>query len=213
VTPVLIQGLKDPDPQYRLRAGLLLFHLGPAARSVVSEQRVALENKDPAVRILAATTLARINPQTEGIVPVLRSGLAFNDYAIREQVFSAIQSIGPAGREFVPELLRVMKNKSDGTFRSSAAFALLNTGAAAEEVGPALAAMVNDPDPQLRNAALHCLSRMKLSDKKLLAILLDQMRDTPIEWQHHELFNAIQQFGPAANEEALKRLNDKDPQV
>src|SRR5262249_40243069 len=103
VTPALVQGLKDADPQYRLRAGLMLIHFGPAARSAVPDLRVALENKEPAVRILAAIALARINPQTEGIVPILRDGMAFNDFAVREHAFQTIQNMGPAAREFVPD--------------------------------------------------------------------------------------------------------------
>src|SRR5262249_43103263 len=39
LTPVLVQGLNDPDPQYRVRAGLLLISFGPAARSAVPDLR------------------------------------------------------------------------------------------------------------------------------------------------------------------------------
>jgi HEAT repeat protein len=212
VIPVLVKGLKDPDPQYRLRAGLLLNHMA-SARSVVTDLRVALENKDQAVRILAATTLARINPKSEGIAPVLRAGIEFNDYAVREQVFHAIQSMGAAAREFAPELIRFLKNKSEGQFRIQAAFALQGINPLPEEVGTAFAAMVKDTDPQVRTVALQCLNRMKLNDRALLKILVDQFHDDPDGWQRHDLFNAIYQFGPVASEELSKRLNDKNPLV
>jgi HEAT repeat protein len=150
VIPVVVQGLKHPDPQYRLRAGLLLFNLGPATQSVVPELRVALENKELAVRILAAITLARINPQTEGLVPILRDGLAFNDLAVREYVFSAIQQLGPTARELVPDLVRAVKDKSLGQLRRSAVFALQSTRPAAEEMEPLFAALVKDSDQQVR---------------------------------------------------------------
>jgi HEAT repeat protein len=213
VTPVLVQGLKVPDPQYRLRAGLLLINLGPAARSAVPGLRVALENKDPAVRILAAIALARINPQAEGIARVLKDGLAFHDYAVREQVFQAIQNMGPAARELVPDLLRVLKDKSEGPFRRSAAFALQSIRPAAEEMERAMAGLVQDSDPQVREAALRCLAQVNLKDKALLTILLDMLHHDPSRRRQQELSRLIRRFGPAASEELSKRLNDKDPEV
>jgi HEAT repeat protein len=213
VTPVLVQGLKDPDPQYRLRAGFLLMNLGPAARPAVPELRVALENKEPMVRILAAITLARINPQTEGLVPVLKDGLAFNDLAVREQVFSAIQQLGPAARELVPDLVRAMKDKRLGQLRSSAAFALQSTRPEAEVMEPLFAALVKDSDPQVRDVGLRCLSQISLKDRGLLTTLLDMLHDDPNGSQQHNLTDVIRRFGPAASEELAKRLNDKDPMV
>src|SRR5262249_45779125 len=213
VGPVLVQGLKDADPRYRLRAGFLLAQLAPAARSVTPDLRVALENKDPAVRILAAVSLARISPQTEGIVPVLRAGLTFSDCAVREQVFHVIQQIGPAARECAPELIRVLKNKSEGRFRSLAAFALENMDVATAEIGPAFVALVKDSDPQVRTAAMQSLSRKNLKDKALLNTLLDMLHDNPTGPQQHEVVGAIRHFGPAASEELSKRLSDKDPLV
>jgi HEAT repeat protein len=213
VTPVLVQALKDPDPQYQLRAGFLLMNLGPAARSAVPELRVALENKERVVRILAAITLARINPQTEGLVPVLKDGLAFNDLAVREQVFMAIQQLGPVARELVPDLVRVLKDKGAGQLRSSAAFALQSTRPEAEVMEPAYAALVKDPDTQVRQVGLRCLSQISLKDRDLLTTLLDMLHDDPNGSQQHNLTDVIRRFGPAASEELAKRLNDKDPMV
>jgi HEAT repeat protein len=213
VVPVLVQGLKESDPEYRVRAGLMLINFGPAARSAVPDLRVALENKEPAVRVLAAIALARINPQTEGILPALRAGLAFNDYAIREQVFQPIQNIGPAARELVPDLLRLLKNKSEGQFRNSAVFALMSIRPAAEEVEPVLAALIKDADPQVRSAALRGLGQIDLRDKTLLTTILDMVRDDPNRSRQSELNVVIHRFGPAGIEQLSKRLKDKDPRI
>jgi HEAT repeat protein len=213
VTPVLVQGLKDPDPQYRLRAGMFLINLGPAARSAVPDLRVALENKEPAVRILAAIALARINPQTEGIVPVLREGLAFNDYAVRQEVLHSIHNLGPAARELVPELVRILKNKSEGQFRIQAANALQSIRSAAEEMESLFAALIKDSDLQVRSEALRFLSRMNLTDKTLLRTLVEMLHADPNGYQHHELVGIIYRFGPSASEEVAKCLKNDDPQA
>jgi HEAT repeat protein len=212
VLPVLVQGLKDPDPPYRIRAGLLLNQIA-TVRSVVPDLRVALENKDPAVRILAATALARINPQTEGIASVLRTGIVFNDYAVREQVCQAMRSMGPAAREFAPELVRIVGNKNEGAFRSQAAFALQSIGLPPEEASTTFAAMAKDKDPRVRSIAFQCLSRIKLNDKALLKSFVDQFHENAEDMQQYELFDVIRSFGPAASEELSKRLNDKNPVV
>jgi HEAT repeat protein len=215
VTPVLVQGLRDPDPQYRLRAGFLLMNLGPAARSAVPELRVALENKEPVVRILAAITLARINPQTEGIVPVLRSGLAFNDYAVRQEVLHSIGSMGPAARDLMPDLVRILKNKAEGQFRGLAANVLQNRNMppVAEEMESVFAGLIKDSDPQVRATALLGLGQMNLKDKALLTTLVGMLHADPNGYQHHDLIGIIYRFGPAASEEVSKRLNDTDPQT
>jgi HEAT repeat protein len=215
VTPLLVQGLKDPDPQYRLRAGMFLINLGPAARSAVPDLRTALENKEPVVRILAAIALARINPLTEGIVPILRDGLAFNDYAVREQVLHAIQSMGPAARELVPDLIRILKNKSEGQFRSLAANVLQNRNIppVAEEMESVFAALIKDSDPQVRATAMRSLGQMNLKDKALLTTLVEMLHADPNGNQHYDVISAIHRFGPAASEEVAKHLNDKDPRT
>jgi HEAT repeat protein len=187
--------------------------MAQSTRSAIPDLRIALENRDPSVRILAAMSLARISPQTEGIAPVLREGLTFNDYAIREQVFNAIQEIGPAARVCAPELIRVLKNKNEGRFRSKAAFALLSVDPSAPELGPAFAALVKHPDPQVRMDAFNLLGRVNLTDKALLTTLLDMVRDDPTGPQQYQVFDAIARFGAAASEELSKRLNDKDPLV
>jgi HEAT repeat protein len=213
IVPVLVQGLKDGDPLYRLRAGFLLVELAPAVRSVIPDLQAALENKDPTVRILAALSLVRINARTEGIAPILRAGLTCNDYALREQVFQAIQQMGSAARECAPELIRVLKNKREGRLRSLALFALQNMDGATLEIGPAFMALVKDSDPQVRTDALHCLSRMRVKDKDLLITLLDVLHDDPNGPQQRQVVDAIRPFGPAASAELSKRLNDKDPLV
>jgi HEAT repeat protein len=213
VTPLLLQGLKDPDPLYRLGAGFLIIQMARSSRSAVPDLRVALENKDPAVRILAAAALAQIDPRTEGLARVLRAGLTFNDNAVREQAFGAIQRMGPAARELVPDLIRVLKNKGEGQFRVTAARALQQMGAEAVGAGPAFAAVVRDQDGEIRRIALSVLGQIKSDDKALLSTLLDMMRDDPEGWRPYELWQAIQRFGPAAGEELSKRLNDKDPSV
>jgi HEAT repeat protein len=215
VTPVLVQGLKDSDPQYRLRAGMFLIHLGPAARSAVPELRAELENKEPVVRILAAMALARINPQTEGIVPILRDGLAFNDYAVRQEVLHSIGSMGPAARDLVPDLVRILKNKSEGQFRSLAANVLQNRNMppVAEEMESVFAGLIKDSDPQVRATALQCLGQMNLKDKALLATLVEMLHADPNGYQHHDLIGIVYRFGPAASEEVAKHLKDNDPQT
>jgi HEAT repeat protein len=213
IVPVLIQGLKDADPLYRLRAGFLLVYLAPAVRSVIPDLQAALENKDPTVRILAALSLVRINARTEGIAPILRAGLTCNDYALREQVFRAIPGMGSAARECAPELIRVLKNKREGRLRSLALFALQNMDGATLEIGPAFMALVKDSDPQVRTDALRSLSQMRVKDKDLLMTLLDMLHDDPNGPQRGQVVDAIRSYGPAASEELSKRLNDKDPLV
>src|SRR5262249_21952375 len=213
VTPLLVQGLKNPDPLYRLGAGLLLAQMVRSSRAAVPDLRVALENNDPAVRILAAVALAQVDPRTEGLVPVLRAGLTFNDYAVREHAFGAIQRMGPAARDLAPDLIRVLKNQSAGRLRVTAARALQQMGAEAVNAVPVFAALVRDREFEVRSTALSVLGQVKSDDKELLATLLDVLQYDPEGQRPYELMQAIQRFGPAAGEAVSTRLNDKDALV
>jgi HEAT repeat protein len=121
--------------------------------------------------------------------------------------------MGPAARELAPDLFRVLKNRSEGRFRVVAARALQQVGPAAVNAGPVFAAMVRDPEREIRSIALNVLGQVKSDDKALLATLVDMLEHDPEGWRPYELLSAIRRFGPAAGEELSKRLNDKDPLV
>ena len=59
-TPILMRGLRAPDPRFRHQAALALKCLGPLALEATEALRQALQDEDPFVREAAAEALEAI---------------------------------------------------------------------------------------------------------------------------------------------------------
>jgi HEAT repeat protein len=212
ILPILIQALKHPDRHYRISAAFFLNNMvGPTARPVAAELRAALENPDASVRALAATALANLGMR-DGLIAPLREGLKSNDYAVRERVLLASQSLGPAAKELIPDLIRIVKDRSEGRLRSFALRTLGQLGQAAEAAAPAIAEAIKDRDQEVRSSALGALAQVGTKDKAVLVLVLDMLRASIHGWRQHELDHVIRGYGSEAAEELYKRLTDKDPE-
>jgi hypothetical protein len=69
--PALIQALREPSAQQRLRAARVLARIGPAALEAVPVLIERLEDADPLVRKAAARALGQIGPEAIEAVPSL----------------------------------------------------------------------------------------------------------------------------------------------
>jgi HEAT repeat protein len=211
VLSILIQALKHPDKQYRIAAAFFLNSMGAVARPVAAELRAALENPDASVRALAATTLTHLGVR-DGLVSPLHEGLESNDYAIREQVLFALQGIGPIAKEFIPDLVHIVKDRSEGRLRSFALRVLGRLGPAAEAAAPAIVAAIKDRDLEVRTSAQEALAQVGIKDKAVLLLMIDMLRESVHGVRHNELDQVIRGFGSEAAEELFKRLQDNDPE-
>jgi HEAT repeat protein len=69
--PALVNELRHPDPQVRLKATEVLGRMGEEAQAAVPELVRLLDDPDHEVRKAAARTLGRIGPAAQVAVPAL----------------------------------------------------------------------------------------------------------------------------------------------
>src|SRR5206468_7921557 len=118
--PVLVQLLKDDDPEIRMMVLWAIesigSRLGPAARKEAAPALVeALKDEDDRVRLLAAWALRNVSPENTEAVPVLIETLNDKQNPYRQFAISNLSEMGPNAKDAVPALIEALKEDDDST--------------------------------------------------------------------------------------------------
>ncbi len=118
--------------------------------------RSSLTDVEVDVRIWAATLLRQAGPEARDALPSLVRALADSDSIVRGQSAFALAAIGPPA---VPGLVEALKSQ-DINARRLAIFALGKIGPEAKSAKDALAPLLKDPDPEIRQSCANALEKI-----------------------------------------------------
>ncbi len=162
-----------PAEHYRWLAGWGFSALGPMAKPAVPAIIELLKDKDPAVRAAAAHAFSSIGPEAEAAVPALVRCLDDrNNGLLQINAMMALGSIHTNGELAVPVLIEYLEGpRREWNYWSCAiqALSLYGEVGQADAAIPVLQRLVEDPDPNIRDAAARALRRMKTAAAKPLA--------------------------------------------
>jgi HEAT repeat protein len=158
--------------------------------------------KERTLRAQAVTALGNVGPEAKGAIPVLLDVLKDekSDVALTLRVGSALEQLG--GREGVEALLRVLGD-APKQIRSRMVQALGQAGHAATVP---LIKLAEDPDANVRAAAVRALSQSNRSAGAIVPTLIKGLRDKNPQVCHAAV-RALGQIGPPAGS-AIDRLTE-----
>jgi HEAT repeat protein len=205
VIPVMLDGLRSPDPRIRTASARVLGSVSD--RSVVRGLLDALVfDVDSAVRYASYAALRQF--RDVGAVPELLQGLRHSDARARTASAEGLGSIGD--RSGVGGLLDALAYDVDPRVRTEAAKALGAIGDLAAVPG-LLDAFRCDPDVDVLNAASTALIRFR--DPRVVSALLDGLRD-PDSSKRRAAAGALAELADvAAISVLLEAVGDESVQV
>jgi HEAT repeat protein len=164
VVPALSERLRDAREILFVRraATQALGLIGPAARASLGDITAAMKSSEARpLRFSAACALVSIDQDYDAATPVLIEGLAAtNDFSDEAVVELAL--LGPVA---VPFLSAALEHK-DSAVRYQAVMALRRIGPAASASLPALQKRLDDPIPEVRQAATAALKKIKAKQEE-----------------------------------------------
>lgn len=113
--PLLIDCLKDSDPEARGDAAYALSRIGPSAAKSVPHLVKALSDKQRNVRSAAAEALGAMGDKAKRAVPALRRACGDESSYVRISAAKAIGKIGPGAKAAVPTLIELLKHEDRHT--------------------------------------------------------------------------------------------------
>ena len=115
--PLLIEGLKDENPEVRVASAKALGVIGPEAISAEAALLEMLKEQDAAMTKAAALALSGIGSKA-ALRPLLD---ALHDMRpmIREPAVRALILMGPGAKEAIPELKKLLNDKKKWTRRAA----------------------------------------------------------------------------------------------
>lgn len=121
-----------------------------------------LRSRDSSQRLRAVKALGNIGPAARYAVPNLLEALSDTDGDVRRSAISSIRLIVPDAKptEAIVRALAADLTDPDSGIRLLAVRALGRTGQAAAGAAAAIDNLRNDPDPDVRKAAVEALSRI-----------------------------------------------------
>jgi HEAT repeat protein len=150
----LLAVLQDGDAAVRLSAvqGLAAFAERPEALEALAG---ALQHSDATVRAIAAGMLVRLGPQAEAVLPELLLDLKKGDRTLQTHAFAAIFAIGTPPTDALREELAAL-NTTEGLGWAPVEL----TAAQRKAEVKRLVALLNDPNPTRRLAAVLALAQL-----------------------------------------------------
>jgi HEAT repeat protein len=157
----LTTALTDEDVGIRMQAALALGHIGPTAKSSVPALIRTLDDSLTGVRYTAAYALGLIGDKRA--LPALKKSSVGKDTLLNTLSIWAIAKIEPDNEQAVAKaidaIVAAMEDKRPEV-RQTAAQALWDLKAPHEKVGPALAAALNDENPEVVGHVLDSLASL-----------------------------------------------------
>ena len=153
--PALRVALKDPDANIRMLVPYAITGFGPLAAPLVPELLEIVANEHPSNSPNAMEALGSMGRQASNAVPALIQVLADRRRKDRPSAARALGQIGVRAQKAASVLVQVM-NESDWTLAAAALRALAEIGDTPVEAVPALTALKERPEAEIR--ALACLA-------------------------------------------------------
>jgi HEAT repeat protein len=150
--PELVELLSDPDADTRRHALFGLGRIGPEAAETVDHIRERLTDDDPQVRTYAMTAFWRVSRNPEAAAGVAGRLLADRDSRVREEAARFIETLGPPAIGTVTEMLG--SEFAPARILALQMLRLWELDETRPEMGEAVRALEDDPDPAVRTEAL-----------------------------------------------------------
>jgi HEAT repeat protein len=163
--PELTQGLQDPDPEIRKQFLTALAAIGPDSAEALPSIMQALADQDPTVRSTAVYAIGRIGKDAQQAIPFLEKNLREHDEFLRFASAWALMHVSAQPTTIAAQCLEPLIHGlklPNPRGREEAAQALGMMGSAARSAVPALEAIANDPDENVKKsvaAALRAIGR------------------------------------------------------
>src|SRR5262245_5539035 len=202
--PALIQGLKNPKSEVRVKATRALAKMGlEEAREAVPALWNALNDRPTCAA--AARALWTLDAETEAVVPPLLATLDDSDPTIRASAVGILGEMALEADVVIPVLLRALQDK-DAHIRAEAAVALGQFGPQARpktdlvsgEVVRALIVALKDEDGHVRWHAAWALGQFGPEAKPAVAALVKSLNENDGHIARTAA-KALGQIGPDAN--------------
>jgi HEAT repeat protein len=182
--PALTRALTHPDPRMRQSAAEAVGGIDPVPEGTRRALRRLLRDPDPAVVLASAATLAQSSETTAEALPVLVQVLRQGDAATRERALTTLAHAGEDAQAAVPDVVKALGD-SVHEVRMAACQGLPRMGPAGRRCLPdLLAALLKDPDADLRRQALVAVRRTGRNypdDHETIARLVLPYLDDPEE--------------------------------
>jgi HEAT repeat protein len=203
--PALVKNLGDGSDEVRQGSAEALGQIGAPAKSAVV---AALGDADAKRRAGAALALAQLGSAAKDTAPTLIPILEKEqDPAARMAQITALPKTGPDRERGVP-LLVAAATDPDDTVRHVGINALAAARALHPDAVPALAGLLKNSDPAMRQRAAHVLGRLGPDAASALPALVD----AALASNGDDVFtDALTQNGPAALPALLSALKDAKP--
>lgn len=158
IVPALVAMLEQPSATDRATAAVSLGQLGPQGAVSVPALARALADEDVRVRFKSAGALWRIGPDASGAVSELAAALSDPDERVRSNAAGALRTLGAEAAPALDELRRLMD--SGGEVMILAINIIEEMGETAAPAIPAIANLLEDPDPEVRRHAADALEEL-----------------------------------------------------
>ncbi|HVU89865.1 MAG TPA: HEAT repeat domain-containing protein [Pirellulales bacterium] len=169
--PALLKALKDEDAAVRAHAARALGMLDDRRPSIVDGLASLITDPDAQVRRAAISALARLEPGQDVAIPLMVKALEDADPSVK---LPALQSLAEGGAEAVPALVEALGHRQG---RYWATLVLAEMGPAAKDATPALAKLLEDPDPEVRMQAAMALGAIGADAASAQASLMAALAD------------------------------------
>jgi HEAT repeat protein len=201
----LLEALREPQPEARLKALQAIEKLGPQAVEAIPALVDTLGDGEAEVRAAAAGALGAIGPAAESAIPALIKALADRGIVIRVEdglpkqvpvwavVGSALGRIGPAA---LPDLIPLLAGENLQMCGGAAQAIHVIGPEAKEAVGPLLELLAKD-EPFTRRAAIYALMGIGPEAKAAVPALTEALTHEDFHTQYWAC-RALREIGPEA---------------
>lgn len=187
--PLLIEALLVKAPETRLAAARALARIsspaslrlgfvkpGAAVPILVEAQR----DPEAEVRAAAGSLLTRLTPRSLGLVAYFIQGLSDRNPNVRMAVARALVDLGPATSFPEPRLIEVLMG-FEGDLAAEGLALVGRLGAKGKSALPRLRAMLEDPKPARRVAALEVLASLGTNARSEVDAVFGRLQDASPE--------------------------------
>ena len=142
--------------------------------------RAELRRGEPRARFAAAWVLFRSEPPGLRVLPALLDSLELDDGDLRWSATHMLSALGRTQPEVLAVLLEEARDPArDPVRRRMLLYALRELGPERPETAQALLASLDDPEPELRRAALSCFAKLPEPPRACLERALEIARGDP----------------------------------
>jgi HEAT repeat protein len=193
--------LKNDSAAIKAHAACALGEIGTAAKPAVPSLAELLKDSDQSVRRQAVKAVIRIHPGPQVTIPLCVKLLEDSDPGVRLRILNAVADVGAPA---VPGLIEALKNQQAAYW---ACLVLREIGPAAKAAVPALAAKLQDKNPEVRREAILALAAMDEAARPAIPQIAAALGD---ENTRHAATYALGRIGQIPTDaEATVRANVK----